>query len=171
MAYVKRLQTAEDSSSCSESDQSFRSSGIYSGKEDCTFSDSESSKIDAMEPADILHDSDSSGSVSNRAIQQLSGKQITVTDTEEFGSPLNAPSCFTTGIDFVAEDSNRHADKLMDECTKLGSAWMHSLMGSLGFQGGQPEFLPQSWESCSGVQILYRTGIPRSSTRDNDWLR
>ena len=121
MAYVKRLQTAEDSSSCSESDQSFRSSGIYSGKGDCTFSDSESSKIDAMEPADILHDSDSSGSVSNRAIQQLSGKQITVTYTQEFGSPLNAPFCFTTGIDFVAEDSNKHADKLMDECTKLGS--------------------------------------------------
>ena len=130
----------DDCSSSSESEQSFGSSGIYSDESESNFcsnsdSDSETSDQNAdkeMSDSDMEAELRSSrdkpatgvclhNEADKRATDRSFGLLPRVDD--ECGLSAKRPNNHINTAEsmFVAEESNGHVDKLMDQCTKVGS--------------------------------------------------
>ena len=140
VGYVRRLQNLDHGSSSSESEQSFGSSGIYSDESESDFcsnsdSDSETSDQNAdkeMSDSDMEAELRSSrdkpatgvclhNEADKRATDRSFGLLPRVDD--ECGLSAKRPNNHINTAEsmFVAEESNGHVDKLMDQCTKVGS--------------------------------------------------
>ena len=140
VGYVRRLQNLDHGSSSSESEQSFGSSGIYSDESESDFcsnsdSDSETSDQNAdkeMSDLDIdavirsiRYNSATGARLHSAADKQADDRSFGLLPRvdDECGLSAKRPHNHINTAEsmFVAEESNDHVEKLMEQCTKVGS--------------------------------------------------